>query len=96
MIFLKVGATKKEKNLDLVLSYVWGPAQVASHGGSQYYITFIDDATRKVCVYFIKRKSDVFETFKRWKALMENETNLKLKFLRSDNGGEYCSKAFND
>ncbi|KAH9291072.1 hypothetical protein KI387_044643, partial [Taxus chinensis] len=41
-------------------------------------------------------KSDVFDTFVKWKALVENETGLKLKCLRSDNGGEYCSNEFND
>ena len=32
--------------------------------------------------------------FKKWKALVENETGKKLKCLRSHNGGEYCSKEF--
>ena len=40
----------------------------------------------------MKHKSDVFDVFKKWKSLVENETGLKLKCLRSDNGGEYCSK----
>jgi hypothetical protein len=35
-------------------------------------------------------------TFKKWKALVENETGKSLKCLRSDNGGEYCSKEFDD
>ncbi|KAH9309219.1 hypothetical protein KI387_037130, partial [Taxus chinensis] len=96
VIFLKVGATKKEKKLELVHSDVWGPTQVASHEGSSYYVTFINDATRKAWVYCIQSKYDVFETFKRWKSLVENESNSKLKFLRSNNGGEYCSKDFND
>ncbi|KAH9294669.1 hypothetical protein KI387_038257, partial [Taxus chinensis] len=78
--------TKKEKKLELVHTDVWGPAHVASHGGSLYYVTFIDDATRKVWVYCIKRKSDVFDTFKKWKELAENECGFKLKCLRSDNG----------
>ena len=38
---------------------------------------------------FLKNKSDVFETFKKWKAMVEIETGLKVKCLRSDNGGEY-------
>ena len=59
-----------------------------------YYVTFIDDATRRTWIYCIKNKSDVFDTFKKWKALAENETGKKLKCLRSDNGGEYCSKEF--
>ena len=33
-------------------------------------------------------KSDVFATFKKWKAEVENQINLKIKCLRSDNGGE--------
>jgi hypothetical protein len=68
---------------------VWGPAQVSSLGGSHYYVTFIDDATRKTWVYCIRQKSDVFDTFKKWKDLVENETGKSLKCLRSDNGGEY-------
>ena len=36
----------------------------------------------------------MFDTFKRWKALAENKTVKRLKCLRSDNRGEYCSKEF--
>eukprot|EP00253_Pinus_taeda_P008132 PITA_08132 len=68
--------------------------KVSSLGGSHYYATFIDDASRKTWIYCIKNKSDVYDTFKKWKALVEIETGKKLKCLRSDNGGEYCSKEF--
>ena len=47
-------------------------------------------------MYFLKQKSDIFETFKKWKALVENETGKKLKCLRLDNGGEYCNKSLED
>ena len=47
-------------------------------------------------MYFLKKKSDVFETLKKWKALVENEIGKKLKCLRLDNGVEYCSKSFED
>jgi hypothetical protein len=75
---------------------VWGPTQASSLAGSRYYVTFIDDATRKTWVYCIRQKYDVFDTFKKWKALVENETRKRLMCLRSDNGGEYCSKDFDD
>jgi transposase InsO family protein len=68
---------------------LWGPTPMASLGGSRYYITFIDDSSRKVLIYFLKSKFDVFETFKKWKAMVETETGLKLKCLRPDNGGKY-------
>ena len=42
---------KENEKLELVQIDVWGPAQVSSLGGSHYYVTFIDDATRKVWVY---------------------------------------------
>ena len=64
--------------------------------GSHYYVTFIDDATRKVWVYFLRWKSDVFQTFKNQKCLVENEIGKKLKCLRSNNGGEYCNSEFED
>ena len=63
--FLKTGRTPKAKKLELVHTDLWGPSPVASLGGSRYYITFIDDLSRKVWVYFLKNKSDVFETFKK-------------------------------
>jgi transposase InsO family protein len=96
VIFLRVGKEKKSERLELVHTNVWGPTQVSSLSGSHYYITFIDDATRKTWVCCIRQKSDVFDTFKKWKALVENETRKNLKCLRSDNGGEYCSKDFDD
>ena len=69
--FLSVGKPKKSEKLELVHTYVWGPAQVQSLGGSHYYFTFIDDATRKTWVYCIRQKYDVFDTFKKWKYLAE-------------------------
>ena len=58
------------------------------------FVTFIDDETRKTWVYFIRLKSNVFVTFKKWKALTENEKTKRLKCLRYDNGGEYYNKEF--
>ena len=36
----------------------------------------------------------MFEIFKIWKTMVENETNLKLKYLKFDNGGEFYSNEF--
>ena len=94
--FSKAGKTLKAEKLELVHTDVWGPAPVKSVGNSRYYVTFIDDSTRKVWVYFLKNKSDVFSVFKRWKTEVENQTGLKVKSLKSDNGGEYDSQEFKD
>ena len=54
----------------------------------------IDDYARMIAISFLKKKSEAFECFKIYKELVENETDLKIKFLRSDNGGEFISKLF--
>ena len=61
----KVSRTPKVEKLELVPTDLWGPSPVASFRGSRYYITFIDDSSKKIWVYFLKNKSDVFETFKK-------------------------------
>ncbi|KAL2230806.1 UNVERIFIED_CONTAM: Retrovirus-related Pol polyprotein from transposon TNT 1-94 [Sesamum indicum] len=90
--FLTTGRTPRKEKLELVHTNLWGPAPVSSLGGSTYYMTFVDDSTGKVWVYFLKRKSDAFDTFRRWKALVENVIGLQVKCLRSNNGGEYSSE----
>ncbi|KAE8698394.1 hypothetical protein F3Y22_tig00110597pilonHSYRG00102 [Hibiscus syriacus] len=82
--FAKIGKTPKTEKLELVHTDVWGPSPVPSLAGSLYYVTFIDDFTRKVCL-FSEEKSEVFDTFRKWKAMVENETGLKVKRLRAMN-----------
>ena len=65
--FVKTGKENKKEKLELVHIDVWGLAQVSSLGGSHYYVTFIYDATRKLWVYFLRQKSNVFQTFMKWK-----------------------------
>ena len=46
--FLKTGRTLKAEKLKLVHTDLWGPSLVASLRGSNYYITFIDNSSKKV------------------------------------------------
>ena len=85
-----------QKALEVVHSDVWGPTKTATLSGCKYYVSFIDDHTRKVWVYFMREKSEVFTHFKSFKALVEKETGLHIKCLRSDGGGEYFSNEFSD
>jgi hypothetical protein len=85
---------KAEGALELIHSYVCGPMPSSSISGYVYYVSFIDDYSRKTWVYFLKSKDEVFNKFKEFKALIENLSERKIKILRSDNGGEYTSKEF--
>ena len=54
--FLKIDNPPKIEKLKLVHTNMWVPSPMSSIGGSLYYVTFIDDSTRKVRVYFLKKK----------------------------------------
>ena len=59
-------------------------------------LTFIDDYSRKVWVYILKHKDEVFAQFKQWKTMIEKQTGKQIKRLRTDNGLEFCGGAFNE
>jgi transposase InsO family protein len=65
---------------------------LASLSGNIYYVSFIDDSSRKSWIYFMKTNDEVFWKFQEFKALVENQTGKNIKVLRSGNGGEYTSK----
>ena len=85
---------QSKRKLELVHSDVCGPLQVESIGGSRYSVTFIDDYSRCVSVFFIKHKTEVFEKFKIFEAMVTKECGEPITKLRTDNGGEYMSKDF--
>ena len=82
--------------LELVHSDVFGPMKVPSLVKSVYYVSFIDDFSRNTWIYFLKNKSKVFDKFKEFKALVENQIQKKIKVLRTNNSGEFCSKEFEE
>lgn len=86
--------SKCKEVLEIVTSDICGPMQTTSLGGSRYFALFIDVYSRRMFVYFLKKKNEVFGCFKIFKARVENETNKKIKIFRSDNGGEYVNAEF--
>ena len=63
-------------------------------GGYRYFLTFANDLSRYGYIYLIKHKSETFEKLKEFQSEVENHCNKKIKFLRSDHGGEYLSYEF--
>jgi Integrase core domain/GAG-pre-integrase domain len=56
-----------------------------------YFVTFVDNHSRKLWTYSLKTNDQVLNVFKQWVVEVERETGRKLKCVRSDNGGEYRS-----
>src|SRR3954464_15056363 len=80
----------------LVHSDVCGPMSTIARGGYEYFITFTDDLSRYGYIYLMKHKSEAFEKFKEFQNEAQNQLGKKIKFLRSDRGGEYMSHEFDD
>ncbi|KAL5865755.1 hypothetical protein ACOSQ3_003269 [Xanthoceras sorbifolium] len=80
--------------LDYVHTDVWGPTRTPSMSGKHYYVTFVDDFSRRVWVYLMKKKDEVLGIFLKWKKMIETQTGRKIKRLRSDNGTEYTNDPF--
>ena len=80
-------AFAKERNisgrpLDVIHLDVWGSTRIASLASSNYYVAFIDDHSRKVWLYCMKAKSEVFQHFKHFKEMVEKETMLEVIWRR--------------
>lgn len=80
--------------LELIHTDICGPITPGSFSGKRYFISFIDDFSRKTWVYFLKEKSEAFEAFKKFKVMVEKTIGRHIKAVRSDRGGEYTSAAF--
>lgn len=73
---------KREKGvLDLIHSDICGSLSTKSLKGYEYFMTFIDDVSRKTWIYFLKARHEVFSRFQQFKALVENLTGRKIKVL---------------
>lgn len=82
--------------LNIIHTDICGPMESNSLGGSKYFILFVDDHSRMTAIYFLKNKNDALKSFKEYKALVENQTNKRIKIIKSDNGREFCNAEFGD
>ena len=82
---------------DLVVSDLCGPFE-PSIGNFKYFVTWIEAKTRHANVDFIKNKetSTIAASFKNYSAWLLRQKSVNIKRVRSDNGGEYMGKEFQD
>lgn len=68
--------------------------EVQSIGKAKYFFIFKDDHSKMCFAYYLKTKGEVLKSFQDFKCLVENQTGMKMKILRIDNGKEFCSHNF--
>ena len=92
----QVGASHPAKNvmtttrpLKLLHMDLFGPVAYISIGGNKYGLVIVDDFSRFTWVFFLHDKSETQRRFKKFARRAQNEFQLKIKNIRSDNGSEF-------
>uniref|UniRef100_A0AAV1V209 Polyprotein n=1 Tax=Peronospora matthiolae TaxID=2874970 RepID=A0AAV1V209_9STRA len=90
------GEVKTTSLIQVIHGDVLGPIKTKSQGGARFVVTFLDDCSGYVVAYYIPHKSNVVDKFIKYKSMMENQLNNKIKCIRTDNGGEYINNRFTE
>jgi hypothetical protein len=91
-----VGTSHPSKNvmttlrpLKLLHIDLFRPVAYLSISGSKYGLVIVDNYSRFTWVFFLQDKSETQETLKHFLRWAQNEFELKVKKIRSDNGSEF-------
>ena len=63
----------------------WGPFVEPTVDNSKYFLTIVDDFSRATWVFLMRAKSDVIQIFPDFVKMVENQYNVNVKAVRSDN-----------
>ena len=66
-----------------------GAIDVHGISSALYFVTFIDDCSKKFWAYYLKMKDQVIDVFKQFHFKVEREFGKKLKCISSDTSVEY-------
>jgi len=86
------GARKSFEILEIIHTDMCGPFPTPCLNGQRYFISFIDDHTQYMYLYFLTNKAEVLNAFKTYKVEVEKQKEKKIKIVRSDRGGEYYGR----
>jgi hypothetical protein len=89
--FDKEKSQRDSTPLDLIHNDLMGPFPHPYIRKVRFVLIFVDDFSRFTWIYFLRKKSEVFQHLKDFKALVEIESGKKIKVLQTDNGGEYVN-----
>ncbi|KAI3718573.1 hypothetical protein L6452_19450 [Arctium lappa] len=75
---------------------LFGPTNVMSIGRKSNCLVIVDDFSRFTWVYFLRTKDETSGLIKSFVLRIENQTNLRVKVIRSDNGTEFINSDLNN
>ena len=75
-------------SLSLLHMDLFGPTNVMSIGKKSYCLVITDDYSRYTWVFFLRSKDETSDILKSFMTRIENQKDIKVKTIRSDNGTE--------
>ena len=85
---------------DLVHIDLWGPYRVQTITSGRYFLTILDDHSRVTWTFLINNKEQVKTVLHNFIAYVQNQFNVNIKVIRTDNGTEIvqgeCGKMLAD
>ncbi|KAI3762713.1 hypothetical protein L1987_53154 [Smallanthus sonchifolius] len=81
--------------LQLLHMDLFGPTNVMSMGKKSYCLVITDDFSRLSWVFFLGTKDETAEILKSYILRVENQSNLKVKIIRCDQGTEFKNHTLN-
>ncbi|WZZ85883.1 hypothetical protein YC2023_114462 [Brassica napus] len=95
-LFLSATTYRSRRALELFHADLCGPISPATPSDNRYTFVIVDDHIRYMWSILLKEKSEAFEKFKMFKNLVEKDVDKNILALRTDRGGEFTSKEFQE
>lgn len=89
---LKSKRTRASQPMERVHCDLWGRAQVSSLNGNRYVICFVDDFSRHIAVYFLKKKDDAPAALLKYIDEHSTPLHINIRSIQSDGGGEFIGE----
>ena len=84
--------SRASQPLELVHTDLWGKAQCPSLRGNRYAICFVDDYSRHIAIYFLKRKADAAGALRKFIDEYATPLRINIRTMQSDGGGEFLGE----
>lgn len=83
-----------KRELELIHGDICGPLFPPTPAGNKYVFLLVDDYSRVMWTYLLKTKDVAFHAFKKFRPLVDDGSEKKIKVFSTDRGGEFGSKEF--
>ncbi len=86
--------TRRKTPMELVHSDLCGPMKTIGYNREKYTNFWTDDCSDFIFTYYLHKKSETIDRFRKIVAFIENHTQYTIKTIRTDNGGEFKNDEF--